>query len=100
MALVPIQRKFPSGLEPYFYGSQFSCITRDFAAYVHDLLASDHPFARFFQYVDIADEMFFQSIVMSSPFAGDVVNDNLFCIDWKNPNPMVPRTWVVTTSTA
>jgi hypothetical protein len=42
----------------------------------------------------MADEMFYQSIVMSSPLKDSVVNDNLFCIDWKNPNPNVPRTFI------
>jgi hypothetical protein len=94
MKLVPIRRKYPPGLQPFYYGSAFGCFTREFAQYIHSLLTTRHAFFRFFQYVDLADEMFYQSVAMSSPFKDQVVNDNLFLIDWENPNPQVPRTFV------
>jgi hypothetical protein len=53
-------------------------------------------FVNFFKYVDIPDEMFFQTIILNSPFKESVINDNLVYIDWENPNPSYPRTFVKT----
>lgn len=41
-------------------------------------------FVNFFKYVDVPDEIFFQTIVMNSPYAQCVVNDNMRYIDWKD----------------
>jgi hypothetical protein len=53
-------------------------------------------FVRFFKYVDVPDELFFQTVIMNSPLCGSVVNDNLRYIDWKDPNAASPA--ILTTS--
>lgn len=93
MVLFPIKRKFPEGFKA-FWGSQFWCLSRECVEYIHSLIEQNHAVVRYFRYVDIPDEMFFQTLVLSSEFKEEVVNDNLFYIDWDNPNPLVPRTFV------
>jgi hypothetical protein len=90
---IKVKRKFPDGLEP-FRGSQFCCLPRECVEYVHNLIQENSPVVNFFKYVDIPDELFFQTIIINSPFKDKVINDNLFYIDWDNPNPSRPRVFV------
>lgn len=85
----PIQRKFPQGFKP-FAGSQFWGLSKECAEYVHKFI-QDHPkFVRFFRYVDVPDEFFFQTIILNSKFKDTIVNDSLKYMDWENPNPDIP----------
>jgi hypothetical protein len=80
----PIRRKFPDGFRP-FGGSSYWCLPRECIQYIHDLTTHNRAFTRYFKYVDVPDEIFFQTIIMNSPFQGMAVNDNLRYIDWKDP---------------
>ncbi len=81
----PIRRRFPAGFRP-FGGSSYWCLPRECIEYVHQLTTENRRFTRFFKHVDVPDEIFFQTIVLNSPFQGMAVNDNLRYIDWKDPN--------------
>ena len=89
----PIKRKIPSNLN-YFIGSQFWCLTEQSVKYIHEFVEHNPKIVDFFRYTDIPDESFFQTIVMNSPFSKQVVNQNLHYIDWQNPNPLFPRTFI------
>ncbi|MDZ8108093.1 MAG: beta-1,6-N-acetylglucosaminyltransferase [Nostoc sp. DedQUE12a] len=91
--LFPIKRKFPEGFIPYV-GSQFWCLSKDCITYIYNFILQNPGFVKFFNYVDIPDEMFFQTIILNSMFRDRVASENLFYIDWKNPNPKYPRTFV------
>jgi hypothetical protein len=91
----PIKRNLPEGFRP-FIGSQFWCLSKDCVEYIHNFMQHNPAFVNFFKYVDIPDEMFFQTIILNSPFKESVINDNLVYIDWENPNPSYPRTFVKT----
>ena len=95
MFLFPFKfkRKFPEGFEP-FRGSEFCCLPRESVEYIHDFLQENRAVVNFFKNVDIPDELFFQTILLNSPFKDKVINDNLFYIDWDNPNPSRPRVFV------
>jgi Core-2/I-Branching enzyme len=80
----PIKRRFPDGFRP-FGGSSYWCLSRQCIEYVHELTMQNRDFVRFFKYVDVPDEIFFQTIVMNSPFQRMTVNDNLRYIDWRDP---------------
>jgi hypothetical protein len=45
---------------------------------------------RFFKYVDVPDEIFFQTVLLNSPYRDIIVNDNLRHIDWKDPTAGSP----------
>jgi len=88
---LPIRRRFPAGLHPYG-GSQWWLLSRDCLRYV-DTFARENPkVLRYFRNVFIPDESLFHTIISNSRFGKDVISDNLRYIDWKNPNPGVPRT--------
>jgi len=86
---VTIKRKFPKGFRP-FGGSSYWCLSKECIEYI-DHFVRDHPqFVQFFRYVDVPDEIFFQTILMNSPLAEHIVNDDLRYIDWKDPDSGSP----------
>jgi Core-2/I-Branching enzyme len=74
------KRKLPGNMRP-FGGPGYWCITRECAKYIYQFARDNPNFVRFCKYVDIPDEVFFHTIIMNSPFAQNVVNNDLRCID-------------------
>lgn len=75
-----IARPFLPDATP-FIGTQWKAVTRNFCEYVcHDSKAD--RFKTFYRGSFIADEGFFQTVMMNSPDKGMVVNDDLRMIDW------------------
>lgn len=75
-----IARSFPLGAKP-FIGTQWKVASRRFCEYAcHDQRAD--RFKRFYRHSFIADESFFQTILMNGFTRGPVVNDDLRAIDW------------------
>jgi hypothetical protein len=71
-------RSLPQGLQP-FNGSAHWCLSRDCLEYV---VARDPETIEFFRWSSSPDEAFFQSILVSSPLATTLVNDDLRYVDW------------------
>jgi hypothetical protein len=84
-----IKRKFPRGFQP-FGGSSYWCLSRESIGYLHRFILHNHKFVNFFKYVDVPDEIFFQTILLNSPQAGCIVNDDLRYIEWKDPDSGSP----------
>lgn len=78
--VLPI-RKPPLGGNIYA-GSSWWTITNVLACYILDFLERNREYARFFATTHSADEMFFQTIVVNSPFREQLRNRNLRYIDW------------------
>jgi hypothetical protein len=75
-----IERPFLTGDTP-FIGTQWKAVTRRFCEYVcHDPRAE--RFKTFYRHSFIADEAFFQTVMMNSGDQGIVMNDDLRMIDW------------------
>jgi hypothetical protein len=88
---LPWKRRIPGGLRP-FGGEAYWCLSRPVAEYVTRFVRDNPAFARFFEHVFVPDELFFQTIVMNSPFRADVVNDTLHFVDWEtDPGPAILR---------
>lgn len=83
VVLLAPKRKFVKGFKP-FGGSAWWCLTRECLAYIHDFINENPRFVDYFKYVNIPEEIFFQTIILSSPFRDSVVNDDLRCIDWSD----------------
>jgi hypothetical protein len=79
----PIKRKFPKDFRPYG-GSSYWCLTRECVEYIHACTRRNPGLVRFFRYVDVPDELFFQTIICNSPFVRMAVNDNLRYIEWND----------------
>lgn len=75
-----ISRNFPRHAKP-FIGTQWKIVSRRFCEFVcHDPLAD--RFKRFYRHSFIADESFFQTVMMNGFARGPVVNTDLRTIDW------------------
>lgn len=73
-------RAYPAGDTP-FIGTQWKAVTRSFCEFVcHD--PSVERFKTFYRNSFIADESFFQTVIMNSGDQGIVMNDDLRMIDW------------------
>ena len=83
------KRQFPIGLEPYG-GTQWWCLSKQCIEYINNFIIQNNAFVNYFKYVFIPDEVFFQTIILNSPFKDNVINDDLRYVDWENPNPNVP----------
>jgi hypothetical protein len=79
-----IKRTFPRGLQP-FGGSAYWCLSRKCMEFIHHFLEVNPRYTRFFRFVNVPDEIFFQTIVMNSPLADQVVNDDLRYVEWRDP---------------
>lgn len=86
-----IKRTLPAGLTPYG-GSQWFTITLACAKYIVEYLRQTPEFFSYFRLTLASDEVFFNTIIMNSPFAANVVNNNLRKIDWLR-GPDFPRTF-------
>lgn len=71
-------RKFLKGVEPYGGSSWFN-ITGECVAYLVDYVRQHPHFVRYYRYCDSPDEMFFQTIILNSPFAERTVHYNEYC---------------------
>lgn len=70
---------------PVLYGgSNWFSITGHFARYTLHYLESNPAYLRRFDHTGCADEIFFQTLMMNSPFARNVVNNNLRYVKWSN----------------
>jgi hypothetical protein len=92
----PFFRNFP----PYG-GSQWWCITSECAAYILRFVRNNPKYEQFFEHCLIADEVFFNSVVLNSPFKENTVNDNLKFLDFEgtpHPRILTMDDWDIVTS--
>ncbi|MEH2298256.1 MAG: beta-1,6-N-acetylglucosaminyltransferase [Nostoc sp.] len=75
------KRKLPEGFAIYG-GSQFWCLTGECIKWINIFVKQNPKFVKRFNYTYCADEIFFQTLILNSPFKDKVVNDNLKYIDW------------------
>jgi hypothetical protein len=78
------QRKIPYGLAPWG-GSGYWTLCREHADYVMRFVRSHPKYVRFFRRGHVPDEIFFQTILLTSPYKADIVNDDLRYVDWSDP---------------
>jgi len=84
------KRTLPGNMRP-FGGPGYWCITRKCAKFINTFVTRNPELVKFFRYVDIPDEIFFHTIILNSPFAQNVINDDLRCIDISDRRG--PRIW-------
>jgi Core-2/I-Branching enzyme len=83
---IPLRRKIPGGLHPYF-GSSYWYLHRRCLEYIHDYVLQNPDYVRFFYRVLIPDECFFQTLLMNSSMAQDIEKRALTYVDWRAPWP-------------
>lgn len=89
-----LPQAFMAGVTPYI-GTQWKAVTRAFCDFVCNDPGAE-PFKRFYKRTLIADEGFFQTVMMNAFNSGKVVNDDLRTIDWipDGDIKLRPRTFV------
>lgn len=86
---LPLRRSLPGDLLP-FGGTPYWILSRPVVEWIDYFVTSNPQFVRFFEHVFVPDELFFQTIVMNSPLADTVQNDDLRYMDWERiPAPAV-----------
>jgi Core-2/I-Branching enzyme len=80
---LPIPRRFPAGLEPYG-GMALWALTGETLADVMRFVAERPDVLRFFRRTKMPDELFFQTIMLSTPLADSVENEFLHYMDWSD----------------
>lgn len=84
-----IPRRFPAGLTPHG-GSQWWCLSRPCLEWVHRFSEERPDVAHYFEHVFIPDESYFHTVIAASPFAANVVKDDLKLAIWDRPEPPYP----------
>lgn len=79
---IGVKRKPPIDIKKFYGGSQWWCLTNECCAYILNSIEKRPDIFRYFKYVHVPDEMFFQTILLNSRYKNKTVNDNLTYIDW------------------
>jgi hypothetical protein len=85
-----IKRRVNGGLVPYG-GSSYWSLSRECVEYIRGFLRRNPAYVRFFEYVNIPDEIFFQTILMNSPLRDRLVNQSSTYINWTRPRVPLGR---------
>ena len=75
-----ISRKFLRGVTPHI-GTQWMIVSRRFCEFVSTAKESK-PYKTFYKNCFIADEGFFQTVMMNNDCHGNIIQDDLRLIDW------------------
>lgn len=84
------QRRMPAGLVAYG-GSSWWALSRDCVVHILRQADTRPSVLRFFRTVLCPDEMFFQTLVMNSPFAARVLPQNFRYIQWPEHGARNPK---------
>ena len=76
-----LYRRLPGGLEPWG-GSSYWCMPAECARYVNTFVETHPEVVSFFEHVYVPDEIFFNTVVMNSPFRDRVAGNDLRYYDW------------------
>ncbi len=85
-----IKRKLPVDITNLYGGSTYWTLTRNCVSYVFDYMNANPAFSKMFENSFCAEEIFFQTVVMNSPFKDKVVNNHLRYINWEYKNGSMP----------
>lgn len=86
-----MKKNWPKNINIIYGGSQWWTLTADCTEYIIHFIKKTPGFCHFFKYCNIPDELFFQTILLNSPYKNRVENNNLRLIDWKT-GPQFPKT--------
>lgn len=86
---VPWRRQVPGGLVPYGGGANWA-LARAAVEHVDAAVRREPGLVRFFRHVLHPDELFFQTLLLSSKLAGSVVDRHLHYVSWAaDPGPKI-----------
>ena len=90
---IGFKRKLSKQVPPLYAGDTWWSLTKETLQYVMDYTKEQPYLLKRMKHTFCAEEVYFQTVIMNSPFAENVVNDNLRYIDWtpgRSENPAHP----------
>jgi hypothetical protein len=81
-ALLHINRPISEKIPPLYFGSTYWSLTRDTLDYVVDFTRKKPLLFKRLRFTFCPEEIYFQTVIMNSHYANNVVNDNLRFINW------------------
>ncbi|ERM81027.1 hypothetical protein P872_11535 [Rhodonellum psychrophilum GCM71 = DSM 17998] len=90
--LIGVNRNISKNFPPLYGGSTWCSLSRSCIEYSLEYTEKNPNFLKSLTNTFAPEEIFFQTILMDSPFKNDIVNDNLVYIDWvfRNGNSPAP----------
>lgn len=85
-----LKRRLPEGLQPWG-GSSWWALSRACVSMLLERVEREPGLARFFRKVACPDEMFFQTLVMNSPFRERVLGKNFRYVQWPENGARNPK---------
>ena len=79
-----LKRSFPANFPRLYGGSTYWSLSSQTLQYVVDYPRRNKPFFDRMKYTFCAEEFYFQTVIMDSPFAGNRAEGNLRYIDWSS----------------
>jgi hypothetical protein len=93
MRLAGLRRRMVNGYQPYG-GSAWWALSRACIEALLAQVAADPAIVRFFRSVSCPDELFFQTLIMNSPFRAKVLANNFRYIQWPRQGARNPQVLV------
>lgn len=83
-------RKLPANFPKLYGGGTWWTLSRNSLEYVMAYLKSNPFFIKAFEHTFCSEEIFFQTVLMNSPFKDNIINDDLRYIEWEERNGSRP----------
>ncbi|MDR1809463.1 MAG: beta-1,6-N-acetylglucosaminyltransferase [Prevotella sp.] len=87
---IRFRRKLPLNFPNLYGGSTYWSLSRKCIEHIYKYVETHPEFLKRFDYTFCAEEIFFQTIILNSPFSGNAVNNNLRFIVWEKRNGNFP----------
>ena len=84
-----IKRPFPKGFDQLYGGHIWWSLSRDAVTYLLKYISENPCFIDRFKHTHCSEEIIFQTIIMNSPYAGNVVNNNLRYVEMQGSSPKI-----------
>lgn len=85
-----LRRKISEGLPRFYGGGNWWSLSWDCLAYVAEYTRKNRRLLRRLRFSFASDELYFQTVIMNSPFASRVIGHHLRYIDWRFRNGNMP----------
>jgi hypothetical protein len=90
MRAAGLERRMPGGMQPYG-GSSWWALSRGCVCMLLERVRREPGLVRFFRRVACPDELFFQTLVMNSPFRARVLGRNFRYVQWPENGARNPK---------
>jgi len=87
--LLHLKRTFPEGFEQLYGGHIWWSLSRDVITCLLRYIADNPCFINRFKHTFCSEEIIFQTIILNSPYAKNVVNNNLRYVEMQGASPKI-----------